>query len=165
MICLGRVKWFDNKKGYGIIQILNGDIQGVDVFAHHASIVTGEEQYRYLVSGEYVSCGVVSSINKSIQHAATNIKGVLDGPLMCETIREQKMAKDAYEKEAKSVVRTESAKPLAKEVNQPKDVKEPKDVNQPKDVNKPKDVKEPKNIIKEEHKNKKPSKTSNKNKK
>ena len=168
MICLGRVKWFDNKKGYGIIQILNGDIQGVDVFAHHASIVTGEEQYRYLVSGEYVSCGVVSSINKTIQHAATNIKGVLDGPLMCETIREQKMAKDAYEKEAKSVVRTESAKPLAKEVKEPKDVKDvkdPKDAKEPKDVNQPKDVKEPKNIIKEEHKNKKPSKTSNKNKK
>ena len=165
MICLGRVKWFDNKKGYGIIQILNGDIQGVDVFAHHASIVTGEEQYRYLVSGEYVSCGVVSSINKSIQHAATNIKGVLDGPLMCETIREQKMAKDAYEKEAKSAVRTESAKPLAKEVKELKDAKDPNDAKELKDAKEPKDVNQPKNIIKEEHKNKKPAKTSNKNKK
>jgi cold shock CspA family protein len=106
LICLGRVKWFDNKKGYGIIQVLDGARQGADVFAHHASIVTSEEQYRYLVSGEYVSCGVVDSINKTIQYAAANIKGVLGGPLMCETIREQRTAKDAYEKESK---------PLAKE--------------------------------------------------
>jgi cold shock CspA family protein len=136
LICLGRVKWFDNKKGYGIVQILDGQVKGVDVFAHHASIVTGEEQYRYLVSGEYVSCGVVSSVNKTIQHAATNIKGVLGGPLMCETIREQKMAKDAYEKEASKTVSSE--KPLAKET---------------------------KNIIKEVPKNPKPAKNANKNKK
>jgi len=147
LICLGRVKWFDNKKGYGIIQVLDGSRQGVDIFAHHASIVTGEEQYRYLVSGEYVSCGVVSSVNKSIQYAATNIKGVLGGHLMCETIREQKMAKDAYEKEVSKTVSSE--KPLAKE---PKDVKETKD------------VKEPKNIIKEAPKNPKPAKNTNTNK-
>lgn len=122
-VCLGRVKWFDNKKGYGIINLLDGARQGADVFAHHASIVTGEEQYRYLVAGEYVSCVPIDSVNKSIQFAASNIKGVLGGPLMCETVREQKLAKDAYEESAKQA-HPSSEKPLAKEIKEPKDIKE-----------------------------------------
>ena len=125
-ICLGRVKWFDNKKGYGIICVLDGERQGADVFAHHASIVTGEDQYRYLVAGEYVSCVPVDSVNKTIQYAASNIKGVLGGPLMCETIREQKLAKDAYDESAKQTPPS-IEKPLAKPAkNVVKEQKEPK---------------------------------------
>jgi len=134
-VCLGRVKWFDNKKGYGVICVLDGIRQGADVFAHHASIVTGEDQYRYLVSGEYVSCIPIDSVNKSIQYAASNIKGVLGGPLMCETIREQKLAKDAYDESAKqgtaSVEKTlaKVAKNIVKEQKEPKEIKKVGDNN------------------------------------
>ena len=31
----GRVKWFNNKAGYGFITITDGDRVGTDVFVHH----------------------------------------------------------------------------------------------------------------------------------
>ena len=52
---LGRVKWFNNKAGYGFITITDGTLSGTDVFVHHSSIkLQSEQQYRYLVQGEYV---------------------------------------------------------------------------------------------------------------
>ena len=50
----GRVKWFNNKAGYGFITVTSGEHTGVDVFVHHSVIHVGSEQYRYLVQGEYV---------------------------------------------------------------------------------------------------------------
>ena len=48
----GCVKWFNNKSGYGFIS--SCDNGGCDVFVHHSSLVVKDEQYRYLVAGEYV---------------------------------------------------------------------------------------------------------------
>ena len=50
----GRVKWFNNKAGYGFITITDGDRVGTDVFVHHTRVVVESEQYKYLVQGEYV---------------------------------------------------------------------------------------------------------------
>ena len=46
---LGRVKWFNNKAGYGFITVTDGDRSGKDIFVHHSGIKVGSEQYRYLV--------------------------------------------------------------------------------------------------------------------
>ena len=35
----GRVKWFNNKAGYGFITVSSGDNVGSDVFVHHSAIV------------------------------------------------------------------------------------------------------------------------------
>ena len=51
----GKVKWFDNKKGYGFI----AQDSGQDVFVHHTSI-TGEG-YKTLTEGETVSFEVIES--------------------------------------------------------------------------------------------------------
>ena len=51
---LGQVKWFNNKSGFGFITVMNGDHNGKDIFVHHSDLLVGEEQYRYLVTGEYV---------------------------------------------------------------------------------------------------------------
>ena len=44
----GRVKWFNNKAGYGFITVTSKDHNGEDVFVHHTAIQVKQEQYRYL---------------------------------------------------------------------------------------------------------------------
>jgi len=48
---VGRVKWFNNKAGYGFITVTDGDRAGRDIFVHHSDVVVGSEQYKYLVQG------------------------------------------------------------------------------------------------------------------
>jgi len=77
---IGRVKWFNNKNGNGFISLADNDI-----FVHHSGIIVSSDQYKYLVQGEYVSFNIerLSSGNHEIQ--ATNVKGINNGKLMCET--------------------------------------------------------------------------------
>jgi cold shock CspA family protein len=89
----GRVKWFNNKTGFGFITAL-GDSEGVkegsDVFVHHSAIKVAQEQYRYLVQGEYVEF-VLSKLTASGATAskhefqAVDVNGVKGGKLICET--------------------------------------------------------------------------------
>ena len=87
----GRVKWFNNASGYGFITATDGDKSGQDVFVHHSALKTDEQQYKYLVAGEYVEF-VWSVIDDKEEHKwqATNITGVCGGKLMCETHKEQR---------------------------------------------------------------------------
>ena len=51
----GKVKWFDNKRGFGFI----AQESGQDVFVHHSSIMgTG---YKTLQEGEQVSFEIIDS--------------------------------------------------------------------------------------------------------
>ena len=45
----GRVKWFNNKAGYGFVTVTDGPKAGSDIFIHHSSIKVDSEQYKYLV--------------------------------------------------------------------------------------------------------------------
>ena len=38
---LGRVKWFNNKAGFGFITVTDGPQSGTDIFVHHSSINVG----------------------------------------------------------------------------------------------------------------------------
>jgi CspA family cold shock protein len=49
----GRVKWFNNKAGYGFISSTK-DGENTDVFVHHSALSTTVDQFRYLMEGEYV---------------------------------------------------------------------------------------------------------------
>ena len=86
----GRVKWFNNKAGYGFITIIDGPTSrgkvGMDVFSHHSAICVSEEQYKYLVQGEYVEF-ILSEVEsgKDYKYQSTNIRGVNGGNLLCET--------------------------------------------------------------------------------
>ena len=58
----GRCKWFNNKAGYGFLTVVRSTddtMVGKDVFAHHTGITVNNEQYRYLVQGEYVDFSLV----------------------------------------------------------------------------------------------------------
>ncbi len=52
----GRVKWFDNKKGFGFIQTEAGK----DVFVHHTAI--SGDGYKTLNEGEVVNYEIIESI-------------------------------------------------------------------------------------------------------
>lgn len=52
----GKVKWFDNKKGYGFIAQDSGE----DIFVHHTSI--SGQGYKTLNEGEVVDFEVVQGV-------------------------------------------------------------------------------------------------------
>ena len=81
----GRVKWFNNRAGFGFVTVLDGPQKSEDVFAHHSGIEVNDEQYKYLVQGEYVQFELRQSDNSAHPYQAGNIRGVMEGMLMCET--------------------------------------------------------------------------------
>ena len=81
----GRVKWFNSSAGYGFIKVIDGERNGDDVFAHHSGVAVSNEQYKYLVQGEYVSFTLKESDGDKHEWQACDIKGIGEGPLMCET--------------------------------------------------------------------------------
>lgn len=94
----GRVKWFNNRAGYGFITVIDGDKSGEDVFVHHSSLNVGKEQYKYLIQGEYVEFDW-SSTNDSDKHEwqASEVSGVNGDKLMCETRNEIRDSKKETE--------------------------------------------------------------------
>ena len=91
----GRVKWFNNKAGYGFITVVIGDRQGEDIFVHHSGVQVNSEQYKYLVQGEYVEFTLKTSDNTDHPYQAFDVTGVGSGKLMCETRTEQREQRDA----------------------------------------------------------------------
>lgn len=89
----GRVKWFNNKAGYGFITITDGNRSGTDVFVHHSSVIVSNQQYKYLVQGEYVEFALSASQGGAHEFQATEVSGIKNGLLMCETRREFKMTR------------------------------------------------------------------------
>jgi len=86
----GRVKWFNNKYGYGFITVISTDEAasvaiGADVFAHHSEVAVGEDQYRYLVQGEYVEFNVVKTTSGNHEYQCAKVRGIHGGQLICET--------------------------------------------------------------------------------
>ena len=110
----GRVKWFNNKAGYGFITVTDGSRSGSDVFIHHSAINVESQQYKYLVQGEYVNFDVVHTNSGTHEWQASNVSGVNSGKLMCETRREYKIARtnfrpDAAEGESSTMPRRQPA--------------------------------------------------------
>ena len=83
----GRVKWFNNKAGYGFITATTGAQAGTDVFVHHSGLAVSSEQYRYLVQGEYVEFQMNSVEGGAHRFQAADVSGIGRGMLMCETRR------------------------------------------------------------------------------
>jgi len=93
----GRVKWFNNKAGYGFITVCRsseGDRVGDDVFVHHSGVKVASEQYKYLVQGEYVDFTLRKSDSGAHPFQASDLTGVAGGKLMCETRLEVRQARE-----------------------------------------------------------------------
>ena len=81
----GRVKWFNNKAGYGFITVTDGPKSGSDIFVHHSSVKVDSEQYKYLVQGEYIEFALSTVASDKHECQATDVSGIKGGKLMCET--------------------------------------------------------------------------------
>jgi len=82
---MGQVKWFNNKAGYGFITTTLEGENTNDIFAHYTTIQVNNTQYKYLVQGEYVEFSLSTSVNDTHEFQATQITGMNNGRLMCET--------------------------------------------------------------------------------
>ena len=96
----GRVKWFNNKAGYGFITVGETNEER-DLFVHHSEIRVVQTQYKYLVQGEYVEFTIapIARENKIDTHA-TNVRGINGGKLMCETRNEIRSYRSAPQVQA-----------------------------------------------------------------
>ena len=89
----GCVKWFNMKTGFGflsVVQSVSGsDLKvGSEIFVHHSNVKVAEEQYRFLVQGEYVEFDVSNVANGQHSCQAVDVTGMFGGKLMCETRNE-----------------------------------------------------------------------------
>jgi len=84
----GKVKWFNNKAGYGFITVSqNGDFLNKDIFVHYSNINVSNSQYKYLVQGEYIEFDLEKTENGQHEFQAKNITGINGGSIMCESRR------------------------------------------------------------------------------
>ena len=60
VVITGKVKWFNNEKGYGFIEYKDNE----DIFVHYSSILS--EGYKTLVEGQYVKFDLVRT-DKGLQ--------------------------------------------------------------------------------------------------
>jgi len=93
---IGRVKWFNNKAGYGFVTVTDGAQSGSDIFVHHSAIGVSSQQYKYLVQGEYIEFSITATQNGAHAFQASSICGIKGGKLMCETRNEFKIARNSY---------------------------------------------------------------------
>jgi len=93
---LGRVKWFNNKAGYGFVTVTDGARSGSDVFVHHTAINVENQQYKYLVQGEYVEFDLIKVESDKHEWQASQVAGIKGGKLMCETRHDLKIARNEY---------------------------------------------------------------------
>lgn len=125
---IGRVKWFNNKAGYGFITVTDGERSGSDIFVHHSAILVENQQYKYLVQGEYVEFTEISATSGPHDYQATDVLGVKGGKLMCETRRDFKIARTTY----KTSRTGESEEPIQnvvdEQVRKPRQRKDPSSI-------------------------------------
>lgn len=116
---IGRVKWFNNKAGYGFITVTDGSRSGSDIFVHHSAIEVENQQYKYLVQGEYVEFSLIKTTSSDHEWQASSVNGIKGGKLMCETRRDLKLARSAY--------KATEQEPAEQEVKAPRQQRPPRD--------------------------------------
>ena len=98
----GCVKWFNMKTGFGFLTVVRGGGSGElkvgsEVFVHHSNVKVQEEQYRFLVQGEYVEFDVSNVANGQHSCQATNVTGMFGGKLMCETRNDSRQSSSSQQ--------------------------------------------------------------------
>jgi cold shock CspA family protein len=100
----GCVKWFNMKTGFGFLTVLKSTSGselkvGSEIFVHHTNVKVSEEQYRFLVQGEYVEFDVSNVANGQHSCQAVNVTGMFGGKLMCETRNEARQQQNGGDRE------------------------------------------------------------------
>ena len=86
-----RVKWFNRTAGWGFVSLTSSALEheNDDVFVHWKSLNVGNEQYKYLVNGEYISLKIKYTPDGEHSYQASDVTGIDGGKLMCETRNEE----------------------------------------------------------------------------
>jgi cold shock CspA family protein len=124
LVTSGRVKWFNNKAGYGFITLTDCETsEERDIFVHHSEINVDQSQYKYLVQGEYVEfvLGAINRDNTLVVHA-TKVSGIKGGKLMCETRNEARSQRTSAPPQARQT----QAQSQAPSQSQPRAPSQPK---------------------------------------
>lgn len=116
----GRVKWFNNKSGYGFITVTDSSRAGSDIFVHHSAVQVSNQQYKYLVQGEYVEFKLIATEGGAHDVQAAEVCGIKGGKLMCETRREFKITRSSYKSSSEN-------DEVVEEVKAPRSVRVPRD--------------------------------------
>jgi cold shock CspA family protein len=92
---VGRVKWFNQKSGFGFITLCednsevsesnDNDNKEKDIFVHYSCLSAENSPYKYLVPGEYVEFDLVKTEDDKHEYHAANVSGIKGGPLMYQT--------------------------------------------------------------------------------
>ena len=84
---IGRVLWFDQKKGFGYINVINPESEhnGKDIFVHFSS-VKSESSFKKLYPGEYVSFEVVfdNEAPEGKKYTSKDVSGLYGNPLLVD---------------------------------------------------------------------------------
>ena len=121
----GRVKWFNNKAGYGFITVNDYETnEERDIFVHHSEIMVEQSQYKYLVQGEYVEFAILplARENRENDIHATSVRGVNGGKLMCETRSERTRATPRHVHREQSVQPSEQTRTTPRHVHREQSV-------------------------------------------
>ena len=87
---VAQVKWFNPSSGYGFATVKSEcDNKDEDIFVHHTSINVESNQYKYLKKGEYILLSLEETDSGKHKYQAVNVRGILEGKLMCEVLNEQ----------------------------------------------------------------------------
>lgn len=85
---IGRVKWFNNKLGYGFISYNSNNYSDKiekDIFVHWSHLSIPEKEFHTLYQGEYVEFEIIpceGDEKKKQMTQAHNVTGPNNGPLM-----------------------------------------------------------------------------------
>ena len=87
---IGRVKWFNNQKGYGFLTFKTTTGDWEDVFVHHSALMGDEsDSFRYLVQDEYVE--FVRVVSSDALATASDVSGPLQNKLAYQLRNERRM--------------------------------------------------------------------------
>jgi CspA family cold shock protein len=83
----GMVKWFDQRKGFGFITVVDGsdEYHQKDVFVHHTDVIVQKARYKNLFQGEYVSFYLEQTGEENHPVKATKVMGAFRGLLHADT--------------------------------------------------------------------------------
>ena len=101
---IGRVKWFNNQKGYGFLTYKNSSDEWEDVFVHHSELPGRSSHFRYLVQDEYVEFALAAS------DAALSTAVDVTGPCQMELAYELRNKRRA-EEESSETKETKESRP------------------------------------------------------
>ena len=85
---IGNVLWFDQKKGFGFVKIINPESEyiGKDIFVHYSNILSNSS-FKKIYPGENVSLNVIKNTSKSSEgkeYICENVGGLFGNNLLVD---------------------------------------------------------------------------------